>query len=165
MATVRSFATSAIAGCVLLCALVGTAAAGLDPESNTDGFDPAAQSYRINEARRLNAIARQLDLTYQMQWENPYFPGGPPIRQPIGYESKQVSPREWIYRPIYAEDVVPESDASSEPLPRPATNKAPSAKAPSARPQAPAPADAVPGDLIPPKDAPQGPPRRGPREF
>jgi hypothetical protein len=160
MATSRSFAYGAIAGFVLLGVLAGTAAGGLDPESNTDGFDPAAQSYRTAEARRLNAMARQLDLTYRMQWENPYFPGGPPIRQPIGYESKQVSPREWIYRPIYAEDVVPESEKSTEPLPRPATRKTPLA-----RPQLPAPADAVPGDLIPPKDAPKVPALRGPREF
>jgi hypothetical protein len=160
MPTVRSFARGAITGCLLLCALGGIASAGLDAESNTDGFDPAAQAYRTGEARRLNAIARQLDLTYRMQWENPYFPGGPPIRQPIGYESKQVSPSEWIYRPIYAEDVIPESAESSEPLPLPATRKAPVVG-----PQLPAPADAAPGDLIPPKVVPQVPARRGVREF
>jgi hypothetical protein len=52
--------------CVAIMSLViaaGLPAAGLDPEANTDGFDPAAESYRINEARRLNEISRQLELT------------------------------------------------------------------------------------------------------
>ncbi|MEX0678205.1 MAG: hypothetical protein WD063_14075 [Pirellulales bacterium] len=157
------FARGSLAIAALAIALAGTpAAGGLDPESNTDGFDPAAQSYRTAEARRLNAIARQLDLTYRMQWENPYFPGQGPIRQPIGYESKQLGPDRWIYRPIYAEDVAPPADALPLPegLPQPANQKAPSAG-----PQRPAPADAAPEDLIPPKAAPKKPARRAPREF
>lgn len=137
-----------------------SAVGGLDPESNTDGFDPAAQSYRINEARRLNAISRQLDLTYRMQRENPYFPGEPPIRQPIGYESKQVGANRWIYRPIYAEDVNRDSATVPESLPPPAAGKTPAEK-----PQRPAPAGAAPEDFIPPKDAPKKPAGPGPREF
>lgn len=134
------------------------ALAGLDPESNTDGFDPGAEAYRLGEARRLNNIARQLDTVYRMQWEYPYFPGEPPVRQPIGYESKQLGPNRWLYRPIYAEDVAPAAETlpTPEPLPVPPQN------GPAAKPQAPAPADAVPGDFIPPKDAA---PHRGPREF
>ena len=162
MATGRRFARGAVAIGALVSALAGTAAGGLDPESNTDGFDPAAESYRTGEARRLNAIARQLDLVYQMQWENPYFPGEPPIRQPIGYESKQVGPDRWIYRPIYSEDV----DAATDILPAPESLPQPAAhKAPAAGPPRPAPADAVPEDFIPPKATPNKPKRGGPREF
>jgi len=140
--------------------LAGSAVgSGVDPESNTDGFDPAAENHRIGEARRLNAMARQLDLIYRMQWENPYFPGGPPVRQPIGYESKQVAPDRWIYRPTYPEDVAEPVEGTGEPLPEPMPQPAPLPA-----PQAPAPADAQPGDFMPPKD-PAKPPRRGPREF
>jgi hypothetical protein len=134
-------------------------ASGIDPESNTDSFDPAAESHRIGEARRVNAIARQLDLIYRLQWENPYFPGEPPVRQPVGYESKQVAPNRWIYRPLYAEDVAGETESGAEPLPEPTPQRAPQAA-----PQAPAPADAQPGDFMPPKN-PAPPARRGPREF
>jgi hypothetical protein len=134
-------------------------AAGIDPESNTDNFDPAAESDRIGEARRMNAIARQLDLIYQMQWENPYFPGAPPVRQPIGYESKQVAPDRWIYRPLYPDDIAAPTKGAVEPLPEPMPQPAP----PPA-PQGPAPADAKPGDFMPPKNSGQ-PVRSGPREF
>jgi hypothetical protein len=148
-----------------LCLAGPPARAGLDPEANVDGFDPAAENNRINEARRRNNVERQLNLIYQMQWENPYFPGEPPIRQPIGYESKQVAPNRWIYRPLYAEDVAPgQSPPAAETLPTPAPDKA--------APQAPGPADAQPGDLIPPRRDPVAPLRkippqngRRPREF
>jgi hypothetical protein len=133
------------------------ALAGLDPEGNTDGFDPGVESHRINEARRLNNVARQLSLVYQMQWENPYFPGELPVRQPIGYESKQVGPNRWIYRPVYPEDVA----GDVETLPEPQSSQGAGG---GAQPQAPAPADAKPGDKIPPKPIP--PQRaRTPREF
>jgi hypothetical protein len=152
-----------IAALAAACALVGNCAlAGLDPESNTDGFDPGAEAYRLGEERRLSDIARQLDTVYRMQWEYPYFPGEPPVRQPIGYESKQVAPNKWIYRPIYAEDVAPAGETlpMNELLPSPAQN------GPAAKPQAPAPADAARGDLIPPAGPlPPKPARRGPREF
>lgn len=154
----RRFAWAAIATGLLSFELLGTSAGGgLDPESNTDTFDPAADSHRVNEARRRNAIARQLDLIYLMQWENPYFAGEGPIRQPIGYESKQVSPNRWIYRPIYPEDVAP---TTNEALPEPGA-----ASAPATQPGGPAPADAAPGDFIPPKAVPNTPPARGPRKF
>lgn len=142
------FTRISIGLCALLGAAAVTIAGGLDPESNTDGFDPAADLNRIGEARRLNAVSRQLGLTYLMQWQNPYFPGSPPVRQPIGYESKQVGPTRWIYRPVYSEDVLP-TDQASEPLPAPAANR-PKGK----RPQRPGPADAQPDDLIPPQPAP-----------
>lgn len=159
MHAVRRFVPVAVTFCVLCCALAGrVSAGGLDPESNTDGFDPAADSHRTGEAQRLNAIARQLDLVYQMQWENPYFPGGPPIRQPIGYESKQIGPNSWLYRPLYAEDVTPAADVPVETLPLPATPQAPAVG-----PRAPGPADALPSDFMPPK--PKPPAARGPREF
>lgn len=154
----RRIAWAIIASGLLCVALLGTATGGgLDPESNTDTFDPAADSHRVNEARRRNAIARQLDLIYLMQWENPYFAGEGPIRQPIGYESKQVSPSRWIYRPIYSEDVAPPANES---LPEPGA-----ANAPAAKPFGPSPADAAAGDFIPPKAAPNTPPARGPRKF
>jgi hypothetical protein len=138
------------------------ALAGLDGESNTDGFDPGAEAYRRGEEQRLSNVARQLDTVYRMQWEYPYFPGEPPVRQPIGYESKQVAPNRWIYRPIYPEDVAP---APGEALPTPA-EPLPPRDAPAAKPQLPAPADAVPGDLIPPQGGRRPQPLgRGPREF
>jgi hypothetical protein len=150
---------AAIAAGMIVCALGGAAVAGgLDAESNTDGFDPAVEAYRIGEARRQSAMARQLDLVYRMQWENPYFLGGGPIRQPIGYESKQLGPNRWIYRPIYAEDVAPAADEL--PAPEQATQKAPAVP-----PQPPAPSDAAPEDFIGPPATPQKPARRGPREF
>jgi len=143
--------------------LAQRALAGLDPESNTDGFDPGAEAYRLGEARRLNNIARQLDTVYRMQWENPYFPGEPPVRQPIGYESKQLGPNRWLYRPIYSEDTAEplETLPAPEPLPQPL----PAQPVPGAKPQAPAPADALPGDFIPPQGAQPRQPARGPREF
>jgi hypothetical protein len=157
----KRFVCNAVIAQALLAVMLSGAAVGggLDPESNTDGFDPAVESYRINEARRQNLINRQLDLIYLMQWENPYFPGEDPIQQPIGYESKQVSPNRWIYRPIYPENVAP-APSTNEALPEPVA-----AGAPAAEPVAPAPADAASGDFIPPKAVPKTPAARGPRKF
>ena len=161
-------------------------AAGLDPEANTDGFDPAAESHRINEARRLNEISRQLELNYRMIWDHGFNPASPPVRQPIGHESKQVSPNRWIYRPVYPEQVAPEfEEVGPELLPAPAPAPpnatlpnaapprtiAPQAPAPHPAPpragalRGPAPADAAPGDRVPPKQPPAAPLPRGPREF
>jgi hypothetical protein len=93
-----------------------------------------------------------------MQWANPYFPGEEPVRQPIGYESKQIGPNRWLSRPIYGEDVAPQGELLPvpEPLPPPG--------GPAGEPQAPAPAGAAPGDFIPPRAAPKNP-APGPREF
>jgi hypothetical protein len=154
----------------------GLPAAGLDPEANTDGFDPAAESYRINEARRLNEISRQLELNYRMIWDHGFDPASPPVRQPIGHESKQVAPNRWIYRPIYPEqEVGPEfEEVGPELLPSPAV-ATPQPATPNTTPpapqlspkkdgslRAPAPADAKPGDRVVPKNLPVP---RGPREF
>jgi hypothetical protein len=143
--------------------------AGIDQESNTDGFDPAADSYRINEARRQNAIARQLELNYRMMWEFGVDPANPPVAQPIGHESKQVGPNKWIYRPVYPEEVQVQPIPAEGPelLPPPAAAPidigpvAPTQKVPRALPK---PADARPKDFIPPRAAP-APKRQGPREL
>lgn len=149
--------------------------AGIDQESNTDGFDPAADSYRINEARRQNAIARQLELKYRMMWEFGVDPANPPVDQPIGHESKQVGPNKWIYRPIYSDEVEIESVPAEGPelLPAPGATPpanvgpvdigplAPTRKVPRALPK---PADAAPQDFIPPQKTPPAK-RRGPREL
>ncbi len=99
----------------------------LDPESNTDGFSPAAGIDDANEARRRDLIARQLDLNQQMIWASGYGPQGldpfepwvsvpgdiwgyprpRPIEQPIGHESVQTGPNRWIYRPLYARPAEP----------------------------------------------------------
>lgn len=144
--------------------------AGIDQESNTDGFDPAADSYRINEARRQNAIARQLELKYRMMWEFGVDPANPPVDQPIGHESKQIGPNKWIYRPIYSDEVEIESVPADGPELLPAPNAdaplnigpvAPTRKVPQVLPK---PADAQPRDFIPPQKTPPSK-RRGPREL
>lgn len=144
--------------------------AGIDQESNTDGFDPAADTYRINEARRQNAIARQLELKYRMMWESGFDSASPPVDQPIGHESKQVGPNKWIYRPIYSDEVEIESVPAEGPELLPPTGAAapvdigpiaPTRKVPRALPK---PADAQPRDFIPPPKAPPSK-RRGPREL
>lgn len=153
--------------------------AGIDQESNTDGFDPAADSYRINEARRQNAIARQLELKYRMMWEFGFDAANPPVDQPIGHESKQIGPNTWTYEPIYPEQVeplpaegpelLPPSGAPVQRAPLDIGPLAPARKVPRALPK---PADAGPQDFIPPqksmptKPAPPKPQqRRGPREL
>lgn len=142
--------------------------AGIDQESNTDGFDPAADSYRINEARRQNAIARQLELKYRMMWEFGFDPGNPPVEQPIGHESQQVGPNKWIYRPIYPEEVQVEPVPADGPELLPPGGApvdigplAPARKVPRVLPR---PADAQPQDFIPPQKSPPSK-RRGPREL
>src|SRR5258708_37969519 len=87
---------------------------------------PVEENYRINEAQRLDLIARQLDLNYRMIWQagygprypNPFepwprvagdiwgYPAPRPIEHPIGHESVQVSPTRWIYRPVYAAETM-----------------------------------------------------------
>ncbi len=152
------------------------ARAGIDQESNTDGFDPAADSFRINEARRQNAIARQLELKYRMMWGFGFDPANPPVDQPIGHESRQVGPNQWIYRPIYPElgppeHGLPEQIPTDGPefLPAPAAQAPPvdhgSSAVPRRVPQAlPKPADAQPDDRLPTR--PTAPTKRsGPREL
>ena len=157
--------TIAVAAALLMTSTV--CAVGLDPESNEDGFDPAAQSFRINEARRLNQISQQIELNRRMIWENGFNPASPPVDQPIGHESKQVGPNRWIYRPIYREPVVPpaETEIGPELLPTPgsaaAQSFAPINKVPQ---KLPAPSDAKPSDRIPPRRSKQSA-VRGPREF
>ncbi|REK15736.1 MAG: hypothetical protein DWQ37_07920 [Planctomycetota bacterium] len=147
---------------------------GLDPESNVDGFDPAGDLYRIGEARRLNEVARQLEVTRKMLWQNGYNPANPPIRQPVGYKSRQIDSHNWTYEPLYGEPACPveverapaEDPGEPEllPAPTPVTPKRP------ARGTLPAPADAQPGDYVPPQNlpsqnAPELPLPRGRREF
>jgi len=146
-----------------------TATAGIDPEQNIDGFDPAAESFRINEARRLNAISRQLELTYRMMQMHGYNPASPPIEQPIGQETIELGPGKWLSRPVYDEPAGPEVvdpiPGSVEVLP------APTPTGPMLVP--PGPSDAKPGDYISPRpeNAPkrmapkQKPSSRRPREF
>lgn len=168
--------------CVTATSLLGAGslpAASLDPESNTDGFDPGVESYRINEARRLNEISRQLELNYRMLWDHGFNPASPPVRQPIGHESKQVAPNRWIYRPVYPEQPVYPEEVGPEfeeigpkllPSPRVTPNApAPSVTSPQPLPprglSLPAPSDSVPGDRLLPKKPPAPPLPRGPREF
>ena len=161
----RRWASGLLAAAVFGYALAGGAAAvaGIDAESNADGFNPAAQLYGIAEAQRLNRVARQLELNQFMIDSTYYEPGdlwgpplgGPPTRRPIGYESKQIGPNRWMYRPLYAEDI-----AAGDPAELPAPG-AELLRTPHVQPQLPAPSDAAPGDFIPPRDPDLG----GPREF
>src|SRR5262245_36737010 len=106
-----------VASVVLVALLIGasSACAGIDGEANTDGVNPADELYNIAEAKRLQQVGQQLQLNRFMAWNTYYGPGslwgprlgGPPIRQPIGYESKQVTPNRWIYRPVYDEELPP----------------------------------------------------------
>ncbi len=140
-----------IAACVVVLAIADSATAGIDPESDTDGYNPAAELYDIGEAQRLNNVARQLDLNRWMIWSSMYCPGdlwgppigGPPVRQPTGYESKQVAPNRWIYRPLYSEDFAP-GELPAPPMPEPLPP-------PPAPPDLPAPSDAQPEDFVPPE--------------
>jgi hypothetical protein len=136
----------------------GSLSAGPDREADTDGFDPAAESFRINEARRQNAISRQLDLNFRMLWLHGFDPAHPPVRQPSGFESKQIGPNRWIYRPLYDDEGAPivEPESTPELLPTPAI-EAPQDPGP----ELPAPADAP---VIKPAPARKPPLRRG-REF
>lgn len=159
-----------------LAVLLPAARAGLDGESNTDGYNPAALGDELGEARRQAIIARQIDLVERMNWSAIYcqfydpFEPWPPIsgdiwgyplnervRQPIGHQSGQTGPNRWNYRPLYEEDV--------EALPSPEPDQ-PSPAPEVIGPELPAPIDARPGDFQPP--APKKSSRRqnrGPREF
>jgi hypothetical protein len=100
----------------LVAALTATSAlaAPLDRELDTDGFDPAVESYRINEARRRNEINRQLELKYRMLWAHGFDPASPPVEQPLGHEYQQTGPNRWEYRPVYPESAFPESVSPEE---------------------------------------------------
>ena len=86
--------------------------------------DFAEESYRIAEAQRLDSIARQLDLNYQMIWQSGFadgvwrYPAPRPIEHPIGYESRQTGPNRWIYRPIYAGEPRGPAIPATAPMPR-----------------------------------------------
>jgi hypothetical protein len=106
--------------------------------------NPAEESYRLNEARRQDLIARQLDLNFRMTRAAGYGPRYPsafepwprvpgdiwgyplprPIEQPVGHQSVQTGPNRWIYRPLYAADLAPvaadtqPSDPAARPAPR-----------------------------------------------
>lgn len=161
---------------VLIAAVFSVARAGLDGESNTDGYNPAALGDELGEARRQAIIARQIDLVERMNWSAIYcqfydpFEPFPPIsgdiwgypldervRQPIGHQSGQTGPDRWNYRPLYEEDV--ESLPSPEPSPN---GFAPEVIGP----ELPAPRDAGPGEVEPlaPKKSLRRQ-NRGPREF
>lgn len=150
------------------------ARAGLDGESNTDGYNLAPDPDEQAEARRQAIIARQIDLVARMNAINclldpfepwPAVPGdiwGYPqnerVRQPIGHESGQVGPDRWIYRPLYAEDV-----EGGPAVPEPVAPPRPSV---SAGPELPAPSDVQQGGLRPApatKSLRRVP--RGPRSF
>lgn len=111
-------------GFLLLAVALPTAQAGLDGESNTDGYNPAALGDEQGEARRQAIIARQIELVERMNWsaiycqiDDPFepwpaisgdiwsYPQSERVRQPIGHQSGQTGPNRWNYRPLYAEDV------------------------------------------------------------
>jgi hypothetical protein len=170
---------------VAVVALVGGGAtrvvAQLDPETNTHGFDPVAESYEMAEARRMDQIARQLDLNYRMQisagfgprYPAPFepwprvpgdiwgYPQSKPITQPLGHESLQTGPNRWMYRPIYP---------GPQPLPAPVKPQVTAPATPRAQVKAPvqaelpAPSDAAPADRVP-RPAPKKQPPLGPRAF
>jgi hypothetical protein len=162
--------------CAIACLLSAAGRAdSIDPETNTDGFNPAASAHQMGEARRLDLIARQLDLNYRMirsagygpQYPNPFepwprvpgdiwgYPRSRPIEHPIGHESGQIAPDRWIYRPLYAADL----NAAPPAVPAPASPRAPGFVE-----QLPGPSDPEPEKLAPaarPKKKSPG----GPREF
>jgi hypothetical protein len=152
-------------------------AGGIDPESNTDGYNPAVELYDLAEAQRLGKVARQRALNEFMLYSTQYGPGdlwgppigGPPIRQPIGYESKKIGPGRWMYRPLYSHSessggTIQVGPPVGEPLPRP--DQAPAAgSVPSSKPRLPGPRGARPDDFIPPENRSAKPKARGPREF
>ncbi len=165
---------------IALLLTVSAKAGGLDGETNTDGFNPAVELYSIAEAQRLGHVARQRALVDALGTSLLYWPGDlwgapvgvPPIRQPIGYETKQLGPERWMYRPLYDPPVVVEAigDAEVSDVPLEGANAVTSPKGATDRPQLPAPRDARQGDFIPPTQQPDGggpalPKPTGPREF
>lgn len=177
--TRRITATQLAAASALLIAFATTAAlaGGPDRESDTDGFDPAAESYRINEARRMNEINRQLELKYRMLWAHGFDPASPPVHQPLGHEYQQTGPNRWEYRPVYPEDVQPapygEGDTETLPAPNGVSNAIPQSsqplliapQAPAIAPQLLAPRDAIPAGRLVPQSKPRKAKPSGPREF
>jgi hypothetical protein len=144
---------------LVVAGLASAARAGVDGESNPDGYNPAAELYNIAEAQRLGKVAHQHALIDAIVHSIAYWPGdlwgppigGPPVRQPIGYESKQVGPNRWIYRPLYPEDVGPDGKPLApkiEQLPAPDAKPAPLDLA-RPKPGHPAPSNAKPEDYIP----------------
>jgi hypothetical protein len=173
-----------MATAALVAALTATAgqAAPLDRELDTDGFDPAAESYRINEARRMNEINRQLEIKYRMLWSHGFDPASPPVDQPLGLEYQQTGPNRWEYRPLYPEDVQPSWDGEQiETLPTPdgalrvlpqstqspllIAPQSPASVTPPIAPDASAPSDAIPADRLIPQPKPRKARPAGPREF
>jgi hypothetical protein len=175
-----------LANLLAACSVSLANAAPLDRELDTDGFDPAAESYRINEARRMNEINRQLELKYRMLWAHGFDPASPPVEQPLGHEYQQTGPNRWEYRPVYPEEVQP-GQSGPEILPAPGERRKDSSTAqpplliapqpqsapiPTTRPQvtpapanAPAPRDAIPTDRLVPQKHPRKAKSSGPREF
>ncbi len=173
--------TSAVLAFVLLSAWGNSDARAADgaaiPRAAAD--NPVEENYRINEARRQDLIARQLDLNYRMIWSagfgprypNPFepwprvpgdiwgYPGPRPIEHPIGHESAQTGPNRWTYRPLYAGTVAaPAKAAGIE------TTQQPARPQPSAKVQLPGPSDLSEPALPNPRPTPR---RRsiGPQEF
>lgn len=124
------------------------------PAARAADDQAADEIYQINEARRQDLIARQLDLNHRMIWSSNYGPRYPysfepysfnslarvpgdiwgyplprPIEQPIGHESAQTGPNRWTYRPIYAADVRARAAIPNGAQPRRATPAAPDAAA------------------------------------
>ena len=180
----RRLKVAGMATAALLAALTATTvqAAPLDRELDTDGFDPAAESYRINEARRMNEINRQLELKYRMLWAHGFDPASPPVEQPLGHEYQQTGPNRWEYRPVYPENVQPapegEGDIETLPAPNGASSAVPDSSqplliapqrpasvSPAIAPDAPAPLDAIPADRLIPQSKPRKARPVGPREF
>jgi hypothetical protein len=154
------------------------AASGAAPAAS-----PADEIYQVNEARRRDLIARQLDLNYRMIRSSGYGPSYPnafvpysfeslarmpgdiwgypqprPIEHPVGHESAQTGPNRWIYRPIYAAEVQARYPAAASALPPATPSNVPGAAQP------PGPSDPFDGEL---PAAPQEPGLRkaGPRAF
>lgn len=165
----------AVAACFVHAA---RAADALDPEVNSDGFNPAAELYQINEAQRQEQIARQLDLNdrllgaseYGSRYASPFEPwpcvpgdiwGYPvhrSIAQPIGHESVQTGKNRWLYRPLYA---------TVQPRP-PAAAARRATAVPGARPtkvELPHPSDPEPEDFVPARAGPLKKLPTGPRAF
>jgi hypothetical protein len=161
---------------LLLAVTLPIAQAGLDGESNTDGYNPGALGDEQGEARRQTIIARQIELVERMNWSAVYcqfydpfepwpaisgdiwgYPLNERVRQPIGHQSHQTGSNRWNYRPLYAEDVegLPSPDAGQE-------GPAPEVIGP----ELPAPVDARPGDFVSPASKKSlRRIQRSPREF
>jgi len=137
-------------------------------------IDPALESYRFNEAWRRDSIARQLDLNYRTVWmagygpryPNPFepwprvpgdiwgYPQPQPIEQPIGDETIQIGPDRWLYRPVYARQIVPARAVSAVPTASKDAGKASTGRGAAVASQPrPAPSDAEPIEKPAPRDS------------